>query len=397
PTGKVDRLALASLPIPTSNDAQKPKAAPRNLLEQQLTQLWEELLNVQPIGIRDDFFELGGHSLLAARLFARIEEQFGKQLPLSLFFEEPTIERLARAIEEEQEHSRTPVIAVRREGKKRPFFYLHGDWTGGAFYCLELAKHLGDDQPFYAVEPYRFAEGTPPPSFEAMAAAHIEAIRQIQPHGPYRLAGWCNGGLVAYEMARQLQARGEKVELLVLIDPTAPEQGWSLARVTCTFIRVLGTLLGWDELRQIECFRKWRYRYSLWRYRLARLRQQKQQRNTEESGPATPDENHQRWTSICSWILTSYRSGPYYGNLIFFWAAEDGKWRRKPWEYFARRHQQEGRGLVETRELPGTHITSRTTYLEAFAIELKRCLERLDKEAPSQPNEDNNNTDNKDH
>nr|BBH95685.1 hypothetical protein KTA_38840 [Thermogemmatispora argillosa] len=388
-TGKVDRLALAALPLPEGNDTREQKTAPRNLLEQKLTQLWEELLNVQPIGVRDNFFELGGHSLLAARLFARIEEHFGRQLPLSLFFEEPTIERLARAIEdEEQQRSRTPVIAVHRKGKKRPLFYLHGDWTGGAFYCIELARLLGEDQPFYAVEPYRFAEGTPPPSFEAMAAAHIEAIRQIQPHGPYRLAGWCNGGLVAYEMARQLQANGEQVELLVLIDPTAPEQGWSRARLTCSFIRVLGTLLGWDELQQIECFRKWRYRYSLWRYRLARLRQQRQPNaDEEEVGPALPDESHQRWTSTCSWILTRYRSGPYYGDLIFFWAAEDERWRRKPWESFARRHQQEGRGRVESRELPGTHITSRTTYLEAFATELKRCLEAVDKQDLPQTNE----------
>ncbi|RAQ95015.1 hypothetical protein A4R35_05670 [Thermogemmatispora tikiterensis] len=374
-SGKVDRRALASLPAPENESVQGAKVAPRTLLEQQLAQLWEELLNVQPIGVCDNFFEIGGHSLLAARLFARIEQQFGKQLPLSLFFQEPTIERLARAIEEgePQKHSGAPVIAVQRQGKKRPLFYLHGDWTGGAFYCIKLAKQLGEDQPFYAVEPYRFPQQALPPSFEEMAAAHIEAIRQIQPHGPYRLAGWCNGGLVAYEMARQLQAVGEKVELLVLIDPTAPEQGWSQARLACSFIRVLGALLHWNELQQLECYRRWRYRYSLWRYRFARWR-----KGSGENEPAPPNEDHQRWTSTCSWILTRYRSGPYRGDITFFWAAEEKRWRRKPWLDFARHHQQEGRGHIDSQELPGTHITSRTTYLTVFAEALKRRLEAIE-------------------
>ncbi|GER81362.1 hypothetical protein KTAU_00010 [Thermogemmatispora aurantia] len=374
-SGKVDRRVLASLPAPENEAVQGAKVAPRTLLEQQLVQLWEELLNVQPIGVCDNFFEIGGHSLLAARLFARIEQQFGKQLPLSLFFQEPTIERLARAIEEgeSQKHSGAPVIAVQRQGKKRPLFYLHGDWTGGAFYCIKLAKQLGEDQPFYAVEPYRFPQKALPPSFEEMAAAHIEAIRQIQPHGPYRLAGWCNGGLVAYEMARQLQAVGEKVELLVLIDPTAPERGWSQARLACSFIRVLGALLHWNELQQLECYRRWRYRYSLWRYRLAHWR-----KGSGENEPAPPNEDHQRWTSTCSWILTRYRSGPYRGDITFFWAAEEKRWRRKPWLDFARHHQQEGRGHIDSQELPGTHITSRTTYLTVFAAALKRRLEAIE-------------------
>ncbi|WP_245688611.1 non-ribosomal peptide synthetase [Thermogemmatispora onikobensis] len=382
PTGKIDRQALASLPAPAHESEQEGEATPRTLLEQQLMQIWEELLNVQPIGTRDNFFEIGGHSLLAARLFARIEQQLGKQLPLSLFFQEPTIERLAKAIEEgaSQEDSRTPIIALQRQGKKRPLFYLHGDWTGGAFYCIELAKHLGEDQPFYAVEPYRFPQEAPPPSFEEMAAAHIEAIRRIQPSGPYRLAGWCNGGLVAYEMARQLQAMGEKVELLVLIDPTAPEHGWSRARLACSFIRVLGTLLQHNEQQQLEHFRRWRYRYSLWRYQLARWR-----KGQRENAPPPPNEGRQHWTSTCSWILTRYRSGPYYGDITFFWAAEEERWRRKPWLAFARRHQQEGRGRIDSQELPGTHITSRTTYLAAFAAELKRRLDAMEEEDDNHP------------
>src|SRR5205807_2008150 len=92
-------------------------------------------------------------------------------------------------------------------------------WQDVGFYCYQLARALGPEQPFHALEPYRF-EGLPaPPPFEELAAAHLRAVRAVQPAGPYRLGGWCNGGLLAYEMARQLHAAGEEVDRLVLMDP----------------------------------------------------------------------------------------------------------------------------------------------------------------------------------
>src|SRR5205823_10503335 len=100
-------------------------------------------------------------------------------------------------------------------GFKRPFFFLHGDWYGGGFYCLTLARSLESDQPFYVLEPYDFDRNGNPPTFEEMAATHIAAMRAIQPEGPYLLGGFCNGGLMAYEMARQLQAQGQAIDLLV--------------------------------------------------------------------------------------------------------------------------------------------------------------------------------------
>jgi hypothetical protein len=106
------------------------------------------------------------------------------------------------------------VVTIQIGGSKRPFFFLHGDWIDGAYWCFPLAHELGSDQPFYALEPYSF-DGMPvPPKFEAIAAAHLKSLRSVQPEGPYLLGGFCNGALLAYEMARQLHTQGHKVDLL---------------------------------------------------------------------------------------------------------------------------------------------------------------------------------------
>jgi thioesterase domain-containing protein len=111
------------------------------------------------------------------------------------------------------------------------FFYMHGDYNGGGFYCLALAGHIGKDQPFYALAPPGHDGGPIPPGVHAMADVQLEMLRAVRPHGPYRLGGFCNGGLVAYEMARRLVAAGERVERLILVAPVLPLAGGRLARL----------------------------------------------------------------------------------------------------------------------------------------------------------------------
>src|SRR6266567_3208116 len=221
PNGKLDRQAL-----PTPESARRTVGenyvAPKLMIHHQLIAIWEELLNRQPIGITDNFFHVGGHSLLAARLVGRIEQIFGKKIALSTLFAGPTIEQLAQAIQQridaDEGSSRAAIIAVQMgKAGQRPFFYLHGDYMGGAFYCFTLARGLGAEQPFCALEPYKFNGLRIPPTIKEIAAAHIEALRAIQPKGPYLLGGFCNGGLMAYEMARQLRAAGESLDMLLLI------------------------------------------------------------------------------------------------------------------------------------------------------------------------------------
>ncbi|HEU5370396.1 MAG TPA: thioesterase domain-containing protein, partial [Ktedonobacterales bacterium] len=116
---------------------------------------------------------------------------------------------------------RPSVVALQTGGAKRPLFYVHIHAQGGAFYCFHLARELGPDQPFYVLEPFRSAELRSMPSFEAMAAAYVASLRAIQPEGPYQLVGFCGGGLIAFEMAHQLRAQGQEVDLLVMIEPRA--------------------------------------------------------------------------------------------------------------------------------------------------------------------------------
>jgi len=217
PNGKVDRAALAAIEGPR---AARGHTAPRDETERRLAAIWEELLGTAPIGIDDHFFELGGHSLLAARTMARIEDVFGKRLPLATLFEAPTIAQLAPLVRGEAQAVWPPHIAPVQPAGTRPVFWAIGD----SVRFIPLAKHLGPDQPLLGVvfddsDAPRFA---PPCGVETIAAEMVRMMRQQQPRGPYYLGGHSAQGLYALEVAQQLRAEGEEVPLLVLFDTNLP-------------------------------------------------------------------------------------------------------------------------------------------------------------------------------
>ena len=218
PQGKYDRRAL---PAPGRFE-ESHLVAPRDVLELQLTEQWEELLHV-PCGVTDDFFELGGHSLLAVRLMSRIERLYGKNIPLNTLFKAPTIESLASILRQEKDgSSSSPLVPIQTHGSEPPFFCVH-PVSGNVLCYRALARRLGAQQPFYALQARGVDdEREPQTRVEAMAADYLEAVRTIQSHGPYLLGGWSMGGLIALEMARQLQAQGEEVRLIALFDTKAP-------------------------------------------------------------------------------------------------------------------------------------------------------------------------------
>ncbi|RKI64410.1 amino acid adenylation domain-containing protein [Corallococcus sp. AB049A] len=204
---------------PAARPSEATEVSPRDGLERELVALWEELLGVRPIGVTRPFFELGGHSLLAVKLMARIRERFHRELPLAALFQAPTVETLAWLLRQAPEVF-SPLVPIQREGSRRPFFCVH-PVGGNVLAYAALAKQLGPEQPFYGLQSQGLDGGRPPlDSVEAMAALYVAAVRTVQPHGPYRLGGWSMGGVVAFEMARQLQARGETVEFVALIDPS---------------------------------------------------------------------------------------------------------------------------------------------------------------------------------
>src|SRR5262249_8771620 len=212
--------------------------------EARLAQMWEELLKVQPVGVRDNFFDLGGNSLLAAQLFLQVGRTFGKELPLSVLFEEGTVEHLARLIKEDLAGGEKPcLVAIHPRGGKPPFYCVHG--VGGEVLSFEkLAKHLGPDQPFFGFQSRGLGSSAEPRhSVEEMAAAYVEELLQFQPEGPYRLGGYSCGAAIAYEMAQRLRADGHEVALLVLIDQRRPNLdssfAWTRAGVTNFFRNVV--------------------------------------------------------------------------------------------------------------------------------------------------------------
>jgi amino acid adenylation domain-containing protein len=242
PNGKLDRRALAALGEPPVRAAQPSVAVPAGSLEGQLIDLWQDVLGEPSIGPDDDFFELGGDSLTAARMIQQVGELTGSAVPLGALYECPTVAGLARRLREGTlvPGAGAPAVTLNRGGDRPPLVLFHGMLTGGAFYALRLARHLGPRQPVHVVPPFTGAGRPVPPTIEAMAAAQLDVVRALQPRGPYRLAGYCNGGLVAYEVARYLSAAGETVELVALIAaaPVTP-----LAR-TGRILRAAASLTG---------------------------------------------------------------------------------------------------------------------------------------------------------
>ena len=220
PSGKVDRDAL---PAPTLAAEGRERVAPRDDLEAALVETWEDVLDVRPIGATDNFFDLGGHSLLAIRLLARVEARFGRRLPLSSLFLGATPADLATLLRQPAGGDDwTPLVPIRPAGDGAPFFCVHP--AGGIVYCFgDLARELGPDRPFFGLEAAGLdGERAPLASLPAIAARYVGAILAAHPAGPYHLGGWSLGGLIAFEMARQLRAAGHEVATVALIDAQAP-------------------------------------------------------------------------------------------------------------------------------------------------------------------------------
>jgi amino acid adenylation domain-containing protein len=221
PNGKIDRKALPD-PVDLAEQRKGFHVAPSDPLQFAIASIWRDLLGVANVGVRDNFFELGGHSLLAVRMMAAVEKACGASVPLAAVFAEPTIERLAESLRSAARPSGSSAVPLTKGGSRPPLFFLHGDFSGGGFYSHGLARSLGPDQPFYAIHPHGLDDSPMPDSIEAMARERLAALREARPHGPYFLAGHCNGALVAVEMARQLLAENEDVPLVVIMDAAVP-------------------------------------------------------------------------------------------------------------------------------------------------------------------------------
>ncbi len=225
PNGKVDRRRL---PAPSREhlESRDSYVAPRDETERQLVAIWEQLLQVSPIGVNDNFFVLGGHSLLAIRLMSQVQQKFGKQLALPVLFQCGTIESLAAILRQQEEpETLSPLVAIQPRGARLPLFCVHPG-SGNVFQYQELARCLGEDQPVYAFQDtsiYATNAGVVEDSIERMAERYLKELLVVQPSGPYNLCGYSFGGVVAFEMAHRLKQMGHEVALLTIFDGGTPK------------------------------------------------------------------------------------------------------------------------------------------------------------------------------
>jgi non-ribosomal peptide synthetase component F/thioesterase domain-containing protein len=224
--------SLSKLPLPPQHPeqlsgssliAEEEVVAPRSLVEEKLQIIWQQSLDQPNVRISDSFFDLGGNSLLAARMLAKVEQQFGVKIKLNALLQFPTIAKLATLIEHPPEQSPAhQIVTIKSSGTRSPIYWIPGGRAVSVLGLREVSLALGTDQPVYGLESRLPEKDEKFPTVPERAAAYLQLIRNMQPHGPYCLIGYCTGGMVAFEMAQQLRAMGEVVGFLGLVQAGVP-------------------------------------------------------------------------------------------------------------------------------------------------------------------------------
>jgi thioesterase domain-containing protein/acyl carrier protein len=312
PNGKVNRLALP----PPGDEAREVSSAtltPRNSVELQLAAIWEQVLGVASIGMRDNFFDLGGHSLLALQIFRAVEQTFGARLPMSLLLQAPTIESFAELLSQGNRSTGWgALVAIQPGGTKPPFFGVPGV-GGNVLVFARLARLLGPDQPFYGLQARGLdGEASPFTHVEEMAAHYLHEIRAVRPNGPYLIGGTCTGGVVAYEMAQQLVARGERVTLAIMESWHPRSYQVSRSAQSVLLWPILYSLRKAISYRQESRHLPLRERVSYWRRKLESAKHLLKPEGLQPDNSYYTD----RVTSSTFYAVSRYQPQPYSGRLL---------------------------------------------------------------------------------
>jgi amino acid adenylation domain-containing protein len=367
PNGKINRRALP--PPEQSNLAPAEELVePRDVVETKLVTIWESILGVRPIGIKNDFFELGGHSLLAVRIMLRIEKAFAKKMPVAALLQARTIEQLAVLVRQEEWFPAwTSLVPIQVGGSKPPFFCVHG--AGGVvirFY--DLARHLGPDQPFYGLQARGLNQALPCHTrVEEMAAHYINEIRAIQPEGPYFLGGYSLGGNIAFEMAQRLIAEGQKKVLVVLFDTfCAPAQDID---ISAKDLRGLLKDVASSMLRFWQMSFEKRRAYVSQKVKI--LKQGIQRRLDNAKLP----EHLKRVHSACAQAAKNYVPPSYPGRVILFRSSHKPLTHLRDPHAGWKRYAAQG---LEIYEIEGDHDNILLEpQVRMVARQLKACLEQV--------------------
>ena len=376
--GKIDRDALP--PPADQQRSGEPFIAPTETLELQLAGIWQEVLGVRPISMTDNFFEIGGDSLKAVLMTTRVEEVRGRHIPPAMLLEENTIQKLARAIHklDLEPHDRT-IVPVQGKGYLPPLYLVPG--IGGMVLGLSyLAQRLGSQQPVFGIQARGVKNSEMPcESIEEMAKYNIDAIRAVQPKGPYFIGGYSFGGVVAYEMARQLHAAGEQVGILAIFDTEAPgPQPFDVKGVVCNFpFWFIDFVLRRDPLEVAKnALAKLR---SLAVQIIAKavpplgLPPPARRIEDEVEMPRDWPERYRRVIEIHYKALLAYQPAPYAGSAALF---------RTKAQPLLRAHGDNGwgrlvRGGVEVYHIDGRHMDFLVEpYVRSLATQLRIALEK---------------------
>jgi acyl transferase domain-containing protein/thioesterase domain-containing protein len=368
---------------------------PRDDIERTLVGFWQELLGLETVGVEDSFFDLGGHSLIAVRLFARIKQTYRTEFPISALFEAPTIAACARLIREalgEREAGEAParpryrhLVAMHpSHTRPGPPFFLVAGMFGNVLNLRHLAHLLGSDRPFYGLQARGlYGDEAPHETFEEMAEAYLEEMRSVQPRGPYMLGGFSGGGITALEMAQQLEAQGEQVGLLVMLDTPFPDLPQLTLRdrmsVQVQHLRQRGAayVADWAASRM-------RWEVERWRKRLSGIEQ------------AEPESFHSEAIEAAfRRALDRYRLRPYRGDITLFRPAHRPKFVVGPGRIIDDKMQvvlhDNGWGAharrVEVHEVPGDHDSMvLEPNVRVLASHLAACIAKAEGHvAPASP------------
>jgi thioesterase domain-containing protein len=334
--------------------------------ERLLLRLWEEVLDVRGLGVLDDFFELGGDSFAATALIGEIDRVFSRALPPSVLLTHPSVRSLAALLARSGNSvDRHPLLPLRTSGDRQPLFVVHAA-EGTALFVRRLLPHLDPGQPVYAIQGRGLIEGEEPHCrFEAMAADYAEVIRSVRPRGPYLLAGYCVGGLIALEIARMLKAAGEEVRFLAMIDPclhptVVPWLRWTNPdSASARLHRMVSRLLWHLKRRRLQVARR-ALGDSLGRSRDYKPVDIGRQRAVHAGARAA---------------LRAYRPLPYDGKVTIFFSTE----HKADFEGNAgRSHALASR--IDIVELGALHEHLFTTQTDALGRELQHRLDLLAEE-----------------
>jgi amino acid adenylation domain-containing protein len=366
PNGKIDRRAL---PLPDRSRAElgMDLTAPRDETEAQLAVIWKHVLELDEVGIRDNFFEIGGHSLLAVRLMSEIEKAFAQKIPLVSLFRNATIESLAQVLRQESPVTDWPMLVEIQTGDTRPPLFCVSMPNVNALGYVALARHLGTDQPVFGLQaqyPEDLQGEHSQTAVDDLATEYLEVVRTVRPQGPYQFIGMCRGAHIAFEMARRLEAEGQKVALVGILDTWVLENTYNRFLYVEYYARRLRSSLRLAPRDQLKLIKE---------KTLGKGAEQQ-----EQASAATPAGKQ------LANPMQAYFPGPDFQPKTIAGRVSVFRARRQPLNRIRDRELGWGKlaaGGVDLHYVPGEHGASvlREPNVQVLAAELRGCL--LDNQA----------------